>query len=120
MSWYNPSQHQEPGRMSQKRVGSPAQPQRAKTHVASGKAAGALARRAYTEVREHEKGPRTQPADSFNILPAPPGALTDPLCYIRFFIHPSQDHEFGMRNKGETLVTSWVSEHFPLALKLSV
>ena len=34
----------------------------------SSKASGALARGAYTGVREHDKGPRTQLADFFNIL----------------------------------------------------
>ena len=34
----------------------------------SSKAAGPLARGAYTGVREHDKGPRTPLADFFNIL----------------------------------------------------
>jgi len=46
----------------------PSQPRRAHTRLSTGKAAGALARGAYTGVREHVKGPRTQLATFFNIL----------------------------------------------------
>ena len=46
----------------------PSQPQRAKTRLSTDKAAGTLARGAYTGVREHDKGPRRPLADFFNIL----------------------------------------------------
>ena len=46
----------------------PSQPRRAETRPSTGKAAGAFARGAYTGVREHDKGPRTQLGDFFNIL----------------------------------------------------
>ncbi len=56
----------------------PPKPRRAKTLLSTGKAAHCLVRPAgrppclargtYTGVREHDKGPRTQLADVFNIL----------------------------------------------------
>ena len=45
---------------------SPSQPRRAKTRFASGKAPGLMMRGAYTAVREHGKGPRTQLVAIFN------------------------------------------------------
>jgi hypothetical protein len=54
----------------------------------SGKAAGALARGAYTGVREHDKGPRTPLADFFNILldlPSHPGPTQSQVFMKRHF-----------------------------------
>ncbi len=61
-------QHHQPSRMFKKAPFLPSQPRRAKTRLSTGKAAGDLARGAYTRVREPVKGPRTQLATFFNIL----------------------------------------------------
>ena len=66
-SWYDEESitlHQKPGRMF-KKARSPVRSLLGRAR--SSKAAGPLARGAYTAVREHDKGARTLLADFFNI-----------------------------------------------------